>query len=364
MTLAERAIELHEALAERDLPHAFGGALALAYATRDPRGTSDIDINVFVPAEECAVALGALPSDVAIPDGTAEKVASEGQVRVWWDETPVDLFFNNLPVHEQAARHARTVPLLGTEIPILGPVELAVFKAMFDRTRDWADIEAMIEAESLDIDAVRTTLGELLEPDDSRFARLDEAVRVATAGTSLQPHVSAGAIRFHDMNTMTEQYLHTTIDSPIGELLLVGDGTHLRGLYMQEGRTRMPVRSSWRQADEPFAAVREQLGEYFAGERTEFDLPLEMAGTEFEREVWAELERIPYGQTTSYGEIARRVGRPDRARAVGAANGRNPISVIVPCHRVIGADGSLTGYGGGLERKRFLLALEGGTLGV
>ena len=164
------------------------------------------------------------------------------------------------------------------------------------------------------------------------------------------------------MNTMTEQYLHTTIDSPIGELLLVGDEEGLRGLYMQEGRTRMAVRSSWREADEPFADVREQLGEYFAGERTDFDLPLEMGGTEFEREVWGELERIPYGQTTSYGEIARRVGRPDRARAVGAANGRNPISVIVPCHRVIGADGSLTGYGGGLERKRFLLELEGGAL--
>ena len=89
-----------------------------------------------------------------------------------------------------------------------------------------------------------------------------------------------------------------------------------------------------------------------------------MHGTDFERSVWAELERIPYGQTTSYGEIARRIGRPDRARAVGAANGRNPISVVVPCHRVIGADGSLTGYGGGLERKRFLLELEGGVLSV
>jgi methylated-DNA-[protein]-cysteine S-methyltransferase len=165
------------------------------------------------------------------------------------------------------------------------------------------------------------------------------------------------------MTEMT-QYLHTNVDSPIGELLLVGDGESLSGLYMQEGRTRRAVPSSWRRADEPFAAAREQLGQYFAGERTEFDLPLVMAGTEFERSVWAELERIPYGQTTSYGEIARRVGRPERARAVGAANGRNPISVIVPCHRVIGADGSLTGYDGGLERKRFLLELEGGALSL
>jgi methylated-DNA-[protein]-cysteine S-methyltransferase len=160
------------------------------------------------------------------------------------------------------------------------------------------------------------------------------------------------------MSEMNE-VLCTTTESPIGELLLVGDEEALHGLYMQEGRTRMAVRSSWRRADRPFAAVREQLGEYFAGARREFDLPLRMTGTEFERAVWAELERIPYGETRSYGEVARAIGKPDRARAVGAANGRNPISVIVPCHRVIGSDGSLTGYGGGLERKRFLLGLEG-----
>ena len=161
------------------------------------------------------------------------------------------------------------------------------------------------------------------------------------------------------MNTMPEQLTYTTVESPIGELLLVGDADTLRGLYIQEGRTRMAVRSSWRRADESFAAAREQLDQYFAGERTEFDLPLAMAGTEFERDVWAELSRIPYGEARSYGEVARLIGRPDRARAVGAANGRNPISIVVPCHRVIGADGSLTGYGGGLERKRFLLGLEG-----
>jgi methylated-DNA-[protein]-cysteine S-methyltransferase len=160
------------------------------------------------------------------------------------------------------------------------------------------------------------------------------------------------------MSEMNE-VLCTTLESPIGELLLVGDEQALHGLYMQEGRTRMAVRSSWRRSDEPFAVAREQLGEYFAGGRREFDLPLRMAGSEFERAVWAELERIPYGETRSYAEVARAIGRPDRARAVGAANGRNPISVIVPCHRVIGSDGSLTGYGGGLERKRFLLGLEG-----
>jgi methylated-DNA-[protein]-cysteine S-methyltransferase len=152
--------------------------------------------------------------------------------------------------------------------------------------------------------------------------------------------------------------LHTTIDTPIGSLLLVGDETALHGLYMQDGpRPKRPA-PNWIGAEEPFRPVREQLGQYFGGERTEFDLPLVMAGPEFERGVWQALRGIGYGETVSYGEIARRIGYPDAARAVGRANGRNPISVIVPCHRVIGADGSLTGYGGGLERKRFLLEHE------
>ncbi len=154
--------------------------------------------------------------------------------------------------------------------------------------------------------------------------------------------------------------LHTTIDSPIGGLLLVGDEHALHGLYMQDGpRPKRPA-PDWVRAEEPFEPVREQLGQYFAGERTDFDLPLHMAGPDFERTVWAALRGIGYGETVSYGEIARRIGYPDAARAVGRANGRNPISVIVPCHRVIGADGKLTGYGGGLERKRHLLELEAG----
>jgi len=153
---------------------------------------------------------------------------------------------------------------------------------------------------------------------------------------------------------------HTTIDSPIGELLLVGREGALRGLYMQEGARPKRVPTGSTRADEPFAAVREQLGEYFAGERVRFELPLELDGPAFERTVWEALTEIGYGETRSYGEIARRIGFPDAARAVGRANGRNPISIIVPCHRVIGADGSLTGYGGGLERKQFLLEHETG----
>ena len=163
---------------------------------------------------------------------------------------------------------------------------------------------------------------------------------------------------------MSDALLHTTIESPVGELLLVGDGERLLGLHMQAGRRPGHVPPDSKATSEPFAAAREQLGEYFAGERTEFDLPLAATGTEFERSVWAELERIPYGQTTSYGEIARRIGRPDRARAVGAANGRNPISIVVPCHRVIGADGSLTGYGWGNDRKAWLLDRERNSLGL
>jgi hypothetical protein len=181
MTLAERLVALHRALARRRIGHAFGGAIALAYWTQDPRGTSDIDVNVFLPAEACARALRALPAGVAQPAGTEQLVARDGQVRLWWDETPVDLFFDSVPVHRDAARHRRTVAFAGTRIPVLGPVELAVFKAMFDRTRDWADIEAMLAAGTVDLDAVRETLRTMLPADDPRFARLDDSLRRATA---------------------------------------------------------------------------------------------------------------------------------------------------------------------------------------
>lgn len=179
--LTERLVTLHRALAQRRVPHAFGGAIALAYWTRDPRGTSDIDVNVFLPVANCARALRALPEDVAQPDDTEATIARDGQVRLWWDETPVDLFFDSVDVHHDAARHRKTVAFAGTRIPVLGPIELTVFKAMFDRTRDWADIEAMLAAGTVDLDAVRDTLATMLPPDDPRFARLDESQRRATA---------------------------------------------------------------------------------------------------------------------------------------------------------------------------------------
>jgi methylated-DNA-[protein]-cysteine S-methyltransferase len=155
---------------------------------------------------------------------------------------------------------------------------------------------------------------------------------------------------------------YTTFDSPIGELLLVGDGDALSRLHMVGSRHPVAVNPAWRRDEGGFDQARTQLDEYFAGERREFSVPLDMAGGSFELSVWEELRSIPYGETASYGEIAERIGSPGAARAVGLANGRNPIAVIVPCHRVIGADGSLTGYGGGLERKRLLLELESGVL--
>jgi hypothetical protein len=181
MKLEERVIELHRALDDGGISHAFGGALALAYWILHPRGTADIDVNIFVPAADCGRALAVLPDGVEQPDGTEEETRNKGQIRLWWDGTPVDLFFDYAPIHGDAARERMVVPFLDGEIPILGPVELAVFKAMFDRTKDWADIEAMIAAQRLDLDAVREALREMLGSDDYRLARLDEAERLAMA---------------------------------------------------------------------------------------------------------------------------------------------------------------------------------------
>ena len=156
----------------------------------------------------------------------------------------------------------------------------------------------------------------------------------------------------------TTPVLFTTVDSPIGPLTLMARDGNLTHLVMQDQAhaTVTPVGSV--RDDEAFATVAGQLDEYFSGERTAFDVPLTLAGTEFQRRVWTELCAIPYGQTISYGELARRVGNPKASRAVGLANGRNPVAVIVPCHRVIAADGSLGGYGGGADRKVHLLELE------
>jgi methylated-DNA-[protein]-cysteine S-methyltransferase len=152
--------------------------------------------------------------------------------------------------------------------------------------------------------------------------------------------------------------VHSTVDSPIGELTLVAADGVLTGLYFPHHRYRPDPATFGPRRDDGFDEAKRQLAEYFAGQRRSFDLPVDARGDDFQRQVWNLLDRIPYGRTTTYGDLARRLGDPARARDVGAAVGRNPLSVVVPCHRVLGKDGNLTGYTGGLKRKKFLLDLE------
>ena len=156
--------------------------------------------------------------------------------------------------------------------------------------------------------------------------------------------------------SMTNCY--TYIDSPVGRISIQGDGHFVTGLFMSRHKGWKGLDASWQQSDESFTTVREQLAEYFAGERQQFDVPLKLAGTPFQQRVWQELARIPFGMTITYSQLAERIGKPSATRAVGNANGRNPVSIIVPCHRVIGADGTLTGYGGGIDNKEWLIAWE------
>lgn len=148
------------------------------------------------------------------------------------------------------------------------------------------------------------------------------------------------------------------LDTPIGDLLLAGDEDALALVGFPEGSMRREPDADWIYSEKPFADASEQLRAYFAGERKSFDLNLKPGGTEFQMQVLDELQKIPYGTTTSYGDIARRIGRPKAVRAVGAANGRNPIPIIIPCHRVIGSGGQMTGFGGGIPTKEALLRLE------
>jgi methylated-DNA-[protein]-cysteine S-methyltransferase len=146
--------------------------------------------------------------------------------------------------------------------------------------------------------------------------------------------------------------------SPVGKLLLAADDLGLRHLIFSGGRELAEPRPDWHKDPAPLTETMRQLSAYFAGELRDFDLPLAPQGPAFHQRVWRELSNIPYGETISYGELARRVGSPNASRAVGRANGSNPIAIIIPCHRVIGSNGKLTGYGGGLPRKEFLLGLE------
>ncbi len=152
----------------------------------------------------------------------------------------------------------------------------------------------------------------------------------------------------------------TFFRSPIGEIMLNSNGSALTGLYNENARHSPNVSREWEETDELsiFKTAKTQLREYFDGERKSFDLQFETGGTQFQKEVWEQLLKIPFGETLTYRDIAHRIGRPKAVRAVGAANGKNPISIMIPCHRVIGMNGTLTGYAGGLDRKNFLLELE------
>jgi len=154
------------------------------------------------------------------------------------------------------------------------------------------------------------------------------------------------------------EVFYTRIDSPVGKLLLAADAQGLRQVSFESSKRAAPVQRQWRENNSPFAEVIRQLQAYFGGQLREFKLRLAPEGTEFQLRVWNSLRTIPYGETISYAQLAQKIGNPQAVRAVGLANGCNPIPIIVPCHRVIGSDGSLTGFGGGLANKKILLALE------
>jgi methylated-DNA-[protein]-cysteine S-methyltransferase len=157
---------------------------------------------------------------------------------------------------------------------------------------------------------------------------------------------------------MTNTNCYCYFKSPLGQIFVQGDGEFVTGIFMPNHKGWAGPDASWKQSDASFSIVRGQLAEYFAGTRQQFDVPLKVDGTPFQQRVWQELVRIPFATTITYGQLAQRVGMPTGSRAVGNANGRNPISIIVPCHRVIGANGKLTGYAGGVEKKEWLLDWE------
>lgn len=164
--MIDKVLALHSALDAADVPHAFGGAIALAYCLRHPRGTIDIDVNVFVPVSRADAVFASLPPEVSWTDTDVEHTKRDEQVRLWWDETAIDLFFAAHPFHDDAGEHRREVPFEGVMLPVLGCTSLAVFKALYNRTKDWSDLEAMSRSGSLDVDAVTSWLEQLLGGDE------------------------------------------------------------------------------------------------------------------------------------------------------------------------------------------------------
>lgn len=172
-SLAAKLVAVDESLTAAGVPHAFGGAIALAYCTGDPRATVDLDINVFVPVGRASQVFAALPKDVEVKRNAVTEVSRAGQVRLWWTETPIDLFFSYHPFHEHAAARVRLVPFDDGSIPVLDCTDLVIFKALFDRTKDRADIEAVMEAGAADAEQVRRWIGELLGTESPQFRRLE-----------------------------------------------------------------------------------------------------------------------------------------------------------------------------------------------
>jgi len=170
--LVEKLFAIHDALREKSLPHAFGGAIALAYCVEEPRGTRDLDVNIFCDAADAAKVLAALPEGVTVTPEDVEAIERSAQTRLNWDGVPVDVFMNNLPLHEEVAGAVVWVPLQGRQIPVLDCASLVIFKAMFDRTKDWADIEAVAAATPEDIESAARTIAELIGEDDPAYARL------------------------------------------------------------------------------------------------------------------------------------------------------------------------------------------------
>jgi hypothetical protein len=171
--LVEKLFAIHDSLTAAGLAHAFGGAISLAYCIEEPRGTRDLDVNIFVDASKAATVLAALPSGVRVADKDIDMVIRDGQTRLFWDGTPVDVFLNNLPLHEAVAAAVVWVSLTGREIPVLDCASLTIFKAFFDRTKDWADIEAIAQATPEDIETASATIAELVGEGDPACARLD-----------------------------------------------------------------------------------------------------------------------------------------------------------------------------------------------
>jgi len=176
MDLVEKILILHQTLTVAQLPHAFGGALALAWCTERARGTIDIDVNIFIPAKDFEIALTALPQDIKISKQDRAALKGDGQVRLWWEKTPVDIFLNNTLFHESIAKRIRWEKFSGKTVPFLSCQDLAVFKAFFNRTKDWADLEEMHNAGTLDVPKVRVVLIDHLGAEDERIARLNKFI--------------------------------------------------------------------------------------------------------------------------------------------------------------------------------------------